>query len=546
MTDPETPAAVHLRAPVSARTEVGAALERLTALGCPTEVRPLFDPEGDEEQRTRALELLAGVEASWRAQIRQSGADHLRRLDEAAAQRGVVRVATAGPQVLVRVDGYPIGAVFPDTRETVTLEHPDLAELREEVRRAAGPSRLFDPAAPVDKAATAAYSAALDALRDGVVALFRHGTAPRRRRHLPRSLAQATFPEAKATSRALADAAHLRGWEPLTLGELAMRWSSPGDPLQVRFDAERLAKWWDIPRDVTDLQALLRQLGFHAMVLFNVVVALVSSDNGVCDLTLDDLIERIGWVPHSRQERDEMRRQVWLWLNAFAATAVIGARRGKWRDPDTRKLRDMATSDPLLSLSVPEVDGVQLSLDPGNPPPVVTLYAAGILARFRGDRRVLSDYGDVLALGAIPNRKPSGAWAQGVGFALQQRWREMADWAADHPRRYRFTRRDLLDAYRPPPAYDEVLGGEHPQRARTYWAAAVRILRDERHLIGLYAEPAEPLPRYDWADAWLAEQLTIEPRGALVVEAAQIAWGGRQRRRAGAAPRAPRRPKPRP
>jgi hypothetical protein len=461
-------------------------------------------------------------------------------------QRVGPAISTGGLLLLLNEDGYPTSAVFADTSETVSLDHPDLASLNEAVRStwAAMQPLLQEwhnrgrdkPTPPELSPLGVAHHAAYTALADAVMALHRPGRAvhPRRRRQLPTSLRQPTFPEAKATSRALSDAPTLRRWEPLALGEIAWRWAIPGDPLEVKFDADRLAKWWDVPKDVTDLEGWLRQLGFHAMVLFNVSLALVRSQHGVCDVTLDDLIERIGWAPHSRCERDEMRRKVWLWLNAFAATSVIGARRGKYRDRHTGKVHDMATADPLLTMSVPVVDGIQLSFDPGVPPPAVTLYAAGILARFRDDRRVLTDYGDVLALGSIPNGKPTGAWAQGIGFALHQRWREMADWPPDRPDRYRFTRRELLDLHRPPPPYDEVLAGNDPGRARRYWDGAIRVLRDERHLIGRYVEPVAPTGgksiRQGWAASWLDEALTIEPATPLTADAERIAWSGTRRR----------------
>lgn len=42
--------------------------------------------------------------------------------------------------------------------------------------------------------------------------------------------------------------------------------------------------------------------------------------------------------------------------------------------------------------------------------------------------RILADFGNVRKLAVIKAGKPSGAWAQAIGLALQERWRERASY----------------------------------------------------------------------------------------------------------------------
>jgi hypothetical protein len=73
----------------------------------------------------------------------------------------------------------------------------------------------------------------------------------------------------------------------------------------------------------------------------------------------------------------------------------------------------------------------QLSYDPGQPPVAITYNAGPWIQQWRGNHRVLSYFGDVRKFAALPAGKPSGAWAQAIGLALQQWWREKSALAAN-------------------------------------------------------------------------------------------------------------------
>jgi hypothetical protein len=152
----------------------------------------------------------------------------------------------------------------------------------------------------------------------------------------------------------------------------------------------------------------------------------------------------------------------------FASTSVIGARPGRFRDPHTRERLDLTCGEPLFGIvAAPRFH--------------VTLRAGEWLARWRGNRQVLTDFGDVLPIAAIASGKPSGAWAQSVGLALQQRWRERAA-------RARWEPGDPLPALHPPgpPRPFPVLARcpRDPRRQESRERAAVLGQRDpdpERH-----------------------------------------------------------------
>jgi hypothetical protein len=238
-------------------------------------------------------------------------------------------------------------------------------------------------------------------------------------------------------------------------------------------------------------------------------------------VTLDDLIAAIGWDPRSPAEREEQRHTIWRWLLVIQSMFVIGQRRGTYRDPHTRKKVDLTSRDPLIIVTGQLVPPERV-LDPAAMPLVVTIAPGEWLQRWRGRRDILAYFGDVRRLAAIPAGKPSGAWAQAIGRALQQTWRERAHDAVtarvgeEKKRTVRLptvTRRQLLDTFPPSPTVQEILDGPNPKRAQTYWDEAIKLLRTKR-VIGRYREVGMPRGgRQGWKDVWLDQSLDIRPKG---------------------------------
>ncbi|HEX2950879.1 MAG TPA: hypothetical protein VHV83_15155 [Armatimonadota bacterium] len=359
-------------------------------------------------------------------------------------------------------------------------------------------------------------------------------------RRLPpaESIPQYTFHEARTVAIAIADAHTGRRWEQIE-GEIAVRHVIPGEPLQTKFAAGPLSGWWGSPLSHEGLLEELRKMEFSGVLLYHVGLHMVLQAPHV-SVSLDDLIREIGWEPRSKVQRAEMRRRIWLWLTYFDGMKVIGRRPGRYRDPNTGRELNLTSVDALLRITGTRLPS-QCTLDGTDIPIEVTITAGPWLDQYRGNRQVLSDFGNIRNIAAIPAGKPSGAWAQSIGLALYQRWRERATRAEvgyvgedNHPtvRGQHFTRRDLLGLFRCDPYVEDVLSSKNPSRARQYWNDAIQELKLS-NVIGYYRE-VEPLPqeRQGWQERWLDQPLDIRPAQDGTQAIAEIARSVNHKRRA--------------
>jgi hypothetical protein len=190
----------------------------------------------------------------------------------------------------------------------------------------------------------------------------------------------------------------------------------------------------------------------------------------------------------------------------------------------TNQWLDLTSADALIKLTGTRGQ-TQLTFDNSNPPIEVSWVAGPWLDRFRHDRRVLQFLGDIYKIASIPAGRPSGAWAQSIGLALNQFWRQQAlrgkvSYCGNDNRPtiifdYPFTRYGLLDMFRTQPWVGDILAGPNPNRAETYWKEAIRMLKHTAGMIG-YCEPKnkqnQRTKRSGWQDNWLYEELDIRPK----------------------------------
>lgn len=362
-------------------------------------------------------------------------------------------------------------------------------------------------------------------------------------RYLPTNLPQQTFPEAKALAIGMADGPQLRRWRPVE-GEVALRHKVDGAALETKLTGGPLLDWLGMPNTVDSLREELRQAGLPSVLLLHTVLGAslerAEKNRLYVTVAVDDLITAIGWKPRSALERDRRRRQVWRWLAILDSCQVVGRRPGKYRDPDTRQEIDLTSLDALIRITG-QRKPAQLAFDASVPPLEVTYAAGPWIEQWRGKRHILTYFGNVRKLAAIPAGKPSGAWAQAVGLALFQRWRERSAYAqvahvGDDKhltvRMGTFTRRELLDTFPPQPTADEVLRGDHPQRAREYWRDAITLLKQQQ-VIGFYKEIGRfEDKRKGWQGAWLDQELDVRPTEEGQTAAAEIAQRAQPLRRA--------------
>lgn len=336
---------------------------------------------------------------------------------------------------------------------------------------------------------------------------------------IPDSIIQPTFIEARFAGQALADGPTQRHWEEAA-GEVALLHIVPDAPIQTKVRPSMSLEWLDKPATVESIRADLQSAGVPAIIAMHTALDMTIKNERVT-LTLDDMMTAIGWKPRSTAERAEKRRQLWRWLLLFDSMLVIGRRPGTYRDPLTKQTLDLQSYDPLIRI-VGRRNPLQAGLfDDSQPPIEVSIVAGQWVDKFRDNPHVLTYFGDVRRIGEIPAGKPSGAWAQAVGLALHQRWREGSSRASvstvgeDNHLTIKnarpFTRRDLLGLFPPQPTVDEILESDHPSRAREYWRDAIKMLQGQG-VVGHYAE-VQPLPtkRQNWQAAWLDQPLDIRP-----------------------------------
>lgn len=351
--------------------------------------------------------------------------------------------------------------------------------------------------------------------------------------------AQQTSPEIKATTIALADGPHGTRWEEVE-GERALRHAVKDSPLQVKFIAEPLTRWLGSPDTIASLNDELRNLGLQAVLAYHVCIDALLRDP-YPTFTIDELIRAIGWEPHTTEERRQMRSSVWRYLVVFDGFKVVGHRKGKYRDPVTKEVLDLTTTEELLHIAGrADHDPAQLLRDSGFPPAEVTLSAGPWLNQWRGNHQVLTYFGDVRLIASIPAGKPTGEWAQSIGLGLNQWWRERAATApitrpGEHNRPSinagATTRRKLLGMFPPTETtVESVLRSENPKRAQVYFDGAIAILR-RKGMIGHYQPERVTLPAKNWAEPWLDQPLNIRPKNG-VDDLVAIATRGAAIRRA--------------
>jgi hypothetical protein len=374
----------------------------------------------------------------------------------------------------------------------------------------------------------------------------------------PDHLPQATFLEARSMATAISDGHDLRSWAAID-GALALLHAPAKAYFQTRFEpSSLLLGWWDRSSHalgITALQAELKNLEQDAQMTFIVCLSGVIK-TGELDISLDEIItaiERDVDARRSKEARALWRSKVWRWLLIFDSFSVIGARPGRWKEPSDGKSKTRRVIEPQTLYSSDALFKIigrrgieQGTLDNSAVPQEVTLVAGPWVRKFRGNREILSDFGDLKAITAIRRGTPSGSWAACIGLSLQQKWREKSSKAPvvqvgedkDGKKRItqRFppvTRRQLIDeAWRSDHDVMEILESDKPGRAKDYWQKAIKELQ-KLGVIGYYKEIDKLPAGYEWQQKWLDQKLDIRPGTLLRVDAVKIRQSAQQARKRG-------------
>lgn len=344
---------------------------------------------------------------------------------------------------------------------------------------------------------------------------------------LEEEVGQPTMHEAREMAIAISDGRTLSHWESIAseVGA-ALRHVLPGEPFQIRLSPSAACMAWHkglVSED--NLRELLSGFDLDAVFLFHTVLGscIQQLREGELYLTvsLDELITGIGWGKAARRnsgERNRLRAIIWSWMLTFDGMEVVGTRAGHYRDPESRELLDLSSEDAMFRIMSRRMNPGTTTPDGRQIPLTVTVAPGPWVQKWKNNRQILSQFGNIRVLAQIPSGKAAGAWARCIGMVLLQLWREGASRAVREENgetivQWRpFTRRQLLDAsLGAEPSVKDVLASDHPTRAIEYWNDAIKMLKD----IGFIAEYREvsevPDIRQGWTEKWLNQKLDITP-----------------------------------
>ncbi len=346
-------------------------------------------------------------------------------------------------------------------------------------------------------------------------------------RSLDEEVGQPTMQEAREVAIAISDGRSLSHWESIAseVGA-ALRHVLPGEPFQIRLSpGAACIAWHKGMVSENDLQTLLQGFDLDAVFLFHTVlgscIQQLRENELHLTVSLDELITAIGWGKAARRnsgERNRLRAIIWSWLLTFDSMEVVGARAGTYRDPDSRALLDLSSEDALFRIMSRRMNPETTTPDGRQIPLTVTFAPGPWVQRWKNNRQILSEFGNIRVLAQIPSGKAAGAWARCIGMVLLQLWREGASRAVSEESgqtvvKWRpFTRRQLLAGMlHAEPKVMEILESKDPQHAQIYWKQAIQMLKEIGFIAG-YRELGDKIEiRQGWTEKWLDQKLDIIP-----------------------------------
>jgi hypothetical protein len=394
--------------------------------------------------------------------------------------------------------------------------------------------RAFDPAITDE---VARWLKLRDALRDEVQRRAREkqpGQEKRENSKLPLIVRQHTFQEVRNLGQAITDGATLQNWKEIP-GEVALGHTIEGQPIETKLTAGKDIDWFGAPVTYDSLREELRKLTPEGVLLFQFALESVLLHQHAT-LSLDDLIREIGWTPKNREDRNQMRWQIYYWLCVFTNFTSHGTRPGIYKDPITKEKGKIITSSSYFAITDKE------RLEDSNIPLRVTITASKWIADHKNDNAVLQHFGNLRKLAGLPTGQPRGEYALCIGLATFQKWRE--DATRCETKRigeqnvetviYKpLARFDLLNMFRPGkfPIMD-ILKSDRPKRAQVYWNEAVTELK-KRGVIGYYKAPDDKdLPRKGWQDSWLyGKNIEMRPFGDERQAAVELSKSAKSKRK---------------
>lgn len=241
-------------------------------------------------------------------------------------------------------------------------------------------------------------------------------------------------------------------------------------------------------------------------------------------LSIEDVAEKVN--PNYRvlpaNEREQVRRRVWDYLQFGAAARVVGSRSVPYYDKATERTIDTRIDAPLWSFGAEQKEAAVQGALFGDVPARVEVMMSRVWLPLLTDPRLAQYLPCGELLGGIAGDKPGGAWARVVGLVLLHEWRRKPREA--DAKTFTITRCELLTRYPPKTGpVHELLESKDPARAVKYWCDALGCLKDS----GFLAEEGEAAPgvarekrgadgqkiekRQGWGPEWLNADVSLLP-----------------------------------
>lgn len=333
-----------------------------------------------------------------------------------------------------------------------------------------------------------------------------------------------TSPEMDALERAAADGKHGRHYQNLAQ-EPARVHQVKGASHFVRLDItdaeQRLGATSEFLETLTKAQDADSALAFlYISRLLAPPSPLPANTAATGKIDFDDVIDKIGWDPRSGEERREMHKRLYHFIQFGERAQVIGTRRGKYVDRHTGKEIPTTIRSAIWRIIKTETPEQQSLYPEFDAPVSVDLVIGHEWSELLTSPQTAQYLPMGELLGRIPGNKPSGAWARAIGLSLASFWRRNPKESMEGT--IRPTRRELLDRYTPKTGSAiDLINSPNIGRAIPYWCGAMKALVEGEFIENLgealasAEEMRKSLPRKNWGEDWLNATVDIRPATGL-------------------------------
>jgi hypothetical protein len=341
----------------------------------------------------------------------------------------------------------------------------------------------------------------------------------------------ATFIEAREIGQAVGRGMAFNRWEWSAGKAEVKRLKVPpsiAPPIASSHEVSIRAKEWEgdwlTPMSEHTFEHIISSLDIDAVLLLQIILNLLLRDDKVI-ISLDKLMDMLGWQPRNNAERITDRNRIAEWLRFLPTINITGNRRESYGNA-----QDLSIDGPLF-YTVIEGDELR-EFEMTDQHTLVTMVPSQWLVSHISNGAVLQRIGHLHRIVDIQDGKAQGKWARSIGMALYQYWREQANSAVIHRIgeanivRARFqkqlTRHLLLTSFGCSPSVSDLIASKHAERAQQYWKGAVASLIKAKIVDSVDYPSIDAKKGPAFWDEWLHQEITVNPHKDLLIEIANI------------------------